>query len=74
MSEWKEIGVILGAPVLIVAVLAAVLLTGLYFANRAECLSRWQDSGMEASFGFFEGCRIKLPDGRRIPAENYREL
>jgi len=70
MSEWKEIGLMLGAAALIVAVLG----TGLYFANRAECLNRWQDSGMEASFGFFEGCRIRLPDGRRIPAENYREL
>lgn len=70
MSEWKEIGVMLGAVVLIVA----VLLTGLYFTNRAKCLNQWQDSGMEASFRLLEGCRIRLPDGRRIPAANYREL
>ena len=70
MSEWKEVGAILGAAVLIVAVLATVL----YFANRAKCLNQWQGSGMEASFEVLEGCRIRLPDGRRIPAENYREL
>lgn len=70
MQEWKEIGAMLGAALLMVG----LLLGGLWLASRQQCLSKWRDSGMEPTYRTFEGCRIRLPDGRRIPSSNYREM
>lgn len=39
-----------------------------------ECSSKWENSGMQSKWGPIQGCIIKLPDGRWIPSQNYREF
>jgi len=56
------------------AVFFALLLGGIYWASDVKCQRQWQGSGMQSEYRAFQGCRIKLSDGRWIPAQNYREL
>jgi hypothetical protein len=70
MDDDKEALIALGASF----VFLALLLGGLYWANKVKCQRQWEGSGMPSEFRAFQGCRIKLKDGRWIPAQNYREL
>lgn len=59
----------------IIALLVAAVVVGLmYFAASAKCSRQWENSGFPSEYRAFQGCRIKLKDGRWIPAQNYREL
>ena len=59
--------------------LAIVGLTGaLMFAqnelSRQSCEQRWRVSGLQSSYGFFQGCLVKMPSGRWIPDKNVRDI
>jgi hypothetical protein len=59
---------------LVASLLIAPLLTGSVLISAYACYSKWQDSGFKSQYGFFQGCRVQLPSGVWIPAENIREL
>jgi hypothetical protein len=51
-----------------------ILFIILAFISAASCESAWSKSGFETSWGPVQGCLIKMPDGRWIPDESYREI
>lgn len=56
--------------------LAIAILLGLAAGlahGHVKCQSKWARSGLHAEFGVFQGCLVRLPDGRWIPQENVRE-
>ena len=41
----------------------------------SSCHSRWERSGMAGvSWGPIQGCLVKMPDGRWLPADRIREM
>lgn len=56
----------------ILAVVGILLFSN--FVGGVECRSKWEQSGFEVQYGFLKGCLIKAPEGKWIPAENYREM
>lgn len=63
------VGFILG-----IAATAAGLIWLGALLGESKCERQWEGSRMEAKYRVLQGCLIKLPDGRWIPAANYREL
>ena len=60
---------------LIAALICFGIVFGLsYWASSSSCKAQWSDSGFGVRYGFMSGCMIHLPDGRWIPADNYREV
>ena len=45
-----------------------------FAVNSWQCSSQWADSGLQSSFKLGSGCRVKLPDGRWLPADRVREV
>ena len=40
-----------------------------------ECHAKWDRAGMsDVEWGIIQGCMVKLPDGRWLPAERLREM
>lgn len=39
-----------------------------------QCTEKWSESGLESKWRVGAGCRVKMPDGRWIPAERVREI
>jgi hypothetical protein len=67
---WKEL-------ILFVSVLIAIMVGALTLAiwgSSVKCKRQWEHSGMQSDYRVMQGCLIALPDGRKIPAKNYREL
>jgi hypothetical protein len=60
----------------IIAIIIGVVLmfAGVNKLAEVECKSKWEDSGFATKYNFIGGCRIQTPDGKWIPAENYREV
>ena len=59
---------------LIASILAFfVLLIVIYAWKSVECREMWKPSGMETSFGFFQGCQVKTPKGW-MPSHIIREV
>jgi hypothetical protein len=69
-SEGKQIAGIVFSTILFMAVLLWVLVA----VEHIKCDNEWNDSGFQSDYKVFQGCKIKLKDGRWIPAKNYREL
>lgn len=69
-EDWMVVGI---ATAVVVALFAVIGAIG-YSMNKATCRNQWEGSGMKSEYGMVQGCIITLPDGRRIPAENYREI
>lgn len=63
------------AGVLLPLAAAAVLLAAAaaYAYAHVRCQAQWARSGLHTEFGIFQGCLVRLPDGRWIPAETLRE-
>lgn len=51
-----------------------LLIGGAMWMDSAVCSSKWAKSGFATSWGPMQGCNIKLPNGKWIPASNYREI
>lgn len=58
---------------LVVLAIAVLLVAGVML-DRHTCLSKWNDSGMQARWGMVFGCQVKRSDGTWIPTENLREV
>lgn len=56
---------------LVVTVVGLVWLISI--GMETKCRRQWEGSGMKSEFLAPGGCMITLPDGRKIPAANYRE-
>lgn len=39
-----------------------------------RCTAKWQRSGLASEWGLFQGCLVRLPDGRWLPEERLREI
>lgn len=52
----------------------AVLLCVLAWVDSTKCTEMWAGSGMRSEWKVFAGCRLRMPDGKWIPAKNYREV
>lgn len=64
-----------GNAELLVTIFLAVLFGLIAWATAAiSCSYKWEDSGLASSYGIFSGCRVKMPDGRWLPAERVREI
>ena len=60
----------IGEILFIIIILCVVALIDSY-----SCRSRWSDTGvLEVSWGPFQGCKVKLPDGRWMPEDRIREV
>lgn len=47
--------------------------TGSNKLQEASCREQWKDA-FPYKYNFIGGCKIQIPDGKWIPAENYREV
>lgn len=63
-----------GAGVVAFVLFVAVVGVTIYFLDKASCQSRWQGSGMDTNYSLLGGCRVQLPNGQWIPADNYRDI
>lgn len=54
--------------------IALALGIAVYFIEAKACSSKWEGSGMESKYALFAGCRVRMPDGRWLPAENLRDI
>ena len=69
-DAWEVVSIV-GVGVLITAVCLAIG----WWISWAKCHSQWEHSGMTAiSWGPIQGCLVKLPDGRWLPADRIREI
>jgi hypothetical protein len=70
MDEFGEIFV---AGVL---VLLLLLVTGgaLALFENSACLSRWERSGMKATWGVFQGCQVEVEPGKWLPEKALRRF
>lgn len=59
-----------GAVAVAAVLLGATLTAGVHATERAACLDRADGAGLEASFGFFDGCQA-LIDGEWRPLFPY---
>lgn len=60
---------------LIVFIFVALLLGSIAMVlDCFSCSSRWSGSGLGTSWGPIQGCVVIFPDGRRIPADNVRDI
>lgn len=50
------------------------LLCALAWVNSTTCSKKWGQSGLRSNWTLFAGCRLRMPDGKWIPAESYREI
>lgn len=55
-------------------IITLVLFAGTVIFNSIACDAKWETSGFKTTYGPIKGCLIRLPDGRWIPEENYREI
>lgn len=67
---WKDIAITFA----LIFLVAACVIGLAYFGMEKKCHIQWEGSGMKSEFRMPGGCMITLPDGRKIPAANYREL
>lgn len=51
-----------------------VIFVGVAFLSRATCYSRWERSGMPASWGVIQGCIVEVEKGRWLPEDRVREI
>lgn len=58
------------AGVITVTIIATIY-TLVFFAFRAGCYAKWEDSGYESRYALFSGCRIKK-DGKWVPSSSVR--
>lgn len=68
MKEWRFALAILG--------LALMFVVFVYLAATSSgegCRRRWDRSGMQASWGIDEGCRVEVRPGKWIPERAYLE-
>ena len=40
--------------------------------SAASCGARWDQSGLDTSWGPIQGCLVQVPDGRWVPSDNVR--
>lgn len=64
--------------IIMMAVIMAVIYTPIAYLsnniNKNACKARWENSGLVSEYSFLKGCILTLPDGRKIPEENYRKI
>lgn len=72
----KQRGYISDGQMMAMFVAASVALVVIGFVLDAwACHSKWERSGMAGvSYGPIQGCLVKMPDGRWLPAERIREI
>jgi hypothetical protein len=69
-----------GNAELLLVIIACIFLFGGVFVlggilSYYHCHRQWDAAGMsEVSWGVLQGCMLKMPDGRWIPAERVREI
>lgn len=56
------------------ALLFAMTFVGSVLATRAECLARWEASGMRSRYQLVGGCLVEKSPGRWVPDDSLREL
>ena len=67
---WREFALSLAGICLVASLVISLAVWG----AKTRCARQWEHSGMKSEYRTFQGCVLTLPDGRKIPAENYREL
>lgn len=65
-SWWNKWGFIVALVLVIVAVMVLAVLLGLYYIDRPICLRTAQAIELEARWGFWASCLVKVND-RWIP-------
>jgi hypothetical protein len=71
---WRDVVVYAGKIFAVFALFAGVIFAFMYFTLYASCEAKWERSGLQSEFGIFQGCLVRLPDGRWLPSERLREL
>ena len=57
-----------------IGVLIGVAVFGAYHLERWECEAKASAMSVQHTFGLFQGCVIKAPNGQWVPLKNYRVL
>ena len=69
-GDAELVAMILGAICLFAVVIGIGLVLS-YF----KCHRQWDQAGMsDVSYGILQGCMVKMPDGRWLPADRVREF
>jgi hypothetical protein len=54
--------------------MGAVVVIGYWVIGGYACHARWERSGMPTSWGLFQGCLVRMPDGRWLPERALRDI
>lgn len=64
---------LIAAGIIIVGA-AIVIVGGAYWFSAARCAHQAHAMGVSHTYGAFQGCIIKAPNGQWVPLENFRVL
>ena len=59
---------------LVIILFLALMLAASFWSSSFKCERQWSRSGIESNWALWQGCVVKLPDGRWLPADRVREI
>jgi hypothetical protein len=73
MNDFRWHASFFGGLFLFLVVLLGGTMAFSYYTGERTCAARWEQSGLESSFGLWQGCLVKV-QGRWLPASTIREV
>lgn len=61
------------ASLITAAIMLVLVFAGANKIESMSCHAKWEGA-FPVTYSFMGGCKVQTPDGKWIPAENYREV